>query len=315
MARRREREINIFNIAFLDVITGAMGAFVLLVVLLSPYVKNKSPTEPTTQEGLGRTEQAIEQAEQQIDQAEQGARAEDVELLKRLLAQARAALEEARQRLAALEQELRQTRAALAEARQELAATKQELQQTRQELQQARAENEDLKKRLNRAIAAADEARQQVASLQITLSKSAPATNFWAMVDVVELPICGSINLIPIVVPTTTNPPPGLSSNGGKAYLNRNLDAVGFVPISGANPPRHWQFYLSFSTDLVSRYLFGIQAAPNSPPPAGCEVQFQTSRSALNTSGHVAMAKNEGRNAAWSDLRPLLLVAFTGSTD
>ena len=40
---RRDREINIFNIAFLDVITGAMGAFVLLVVILAPYYTGLKP--------------------------------------------------------------------------------------------------------------------------------------------------------------------------------------------------------------------------------------------------------------------------------
>jgi hypothetical protein len=39
MRRRGGREINIFNIAFLDVITGALGAFVLLVVMLSASVR------------------------------------------------------------------------------------------------------------------------------------------------------------------------------------------------------------------------------------------------------------------------------------
>lgn len=45
---RRDREINIFNIAFLDVITGAMGAFVLLVVLLSANLK-KADVKPDQQ--------------------------------------------------------------------------------------------------------------------------------------------------------------------------------------------------------------------------------------------------------------------------
>lgn len=37
--KRRNREINIFNLSMLDVISGAMGAFLIIMVILLPYYK------------------------------------------------------------------------------------------------------------------------------------------------------------------------------------------------------------------------------------------------------------------------------------
>ena len=38
----RNREINIFNLSMLDVISGAMGAFLIIMVVLFPYYKKES---------------------------------------------------------------------------------------------------------------------------------------------------------------------------------------------------------------------------------------------------------------------------------
>lgn len=40
--KRRNREINIFNLSMLDVISGAMGAFLIIMVILLPYYKKES---------------------------------------------------------------------------------------------------------------------------------------------------------------------------------------------------------------------------------------------------------------------------------
>ena len=37
--KRRNRDINIFNLSMLDVISGAMGAFLIIMVILLPYYK------------------------------------------------------------------------------------------------------------------------------------------------------------------------------------------------------------------------------------------------------------------------------------
>jgi uncharacterized membrane protein YgaE (UPF0421/DUF939 family) len=38
----RNREINIFNLSMLDVISGAMGAFLIIMVILLPYYKKET---------------------------------------------------------------------------------------------------------------------------------------------------------------------------------------------------------------------------------------------------------------------------------
>lgn len=69
---RRDREINIFNIAFLDVITGAMGAFILLVLLLAPYYTGPQSPPPhlkKVQQSINNAAKSTEHLEKQIDQA------------------------------------------------------------------------------------------------------------------------------------------------------------------------------------------------------------------------------------------------------
>jgi cell division protein FtsB len=63
MRARRDREINIFNIAFLDVITGALGAFILLTILLVAQAKKSAdPAE------LERLRKQIQEQTQEIQQ-------------------------------------------------------------------------------------------------------------------------------------------------------------------------------------------------------------------------------------------------------
>lgn len=40
--KRRNREINIFNLSILDMITGAMGAFLIIMIILLPYYKKET---------------------------------------------------------------------------------------------------------------------------------------------------------------------------------------------------------------------------------------------------------------------------------
>jgi hypothetical protein len=55
--RPRSRDINIFNLSMLDVIAGAMGAFLIVMVVLLPYYRKQSPTPPVTPETVQRLEQ------------------------------------------------------------------------------------------------------------------------------------------------------------------------------------------------------------------------------------------------------------------
>ena len=40
--RKNNKELNIFNLSFLDVICGAMGAFLIVMVILLPYYKKET---------------------------------------------------------------------------------------------------------------------------------------------------------------------------------------------------------------------------------------------------------------------------------
>ena len=61
----RNREINIFNLSMMDVISGAMGAFLVLVVLLS---RHYDPDLPTT-EKIYQLQKELVEATGQIDDA------------------------------------------------------------------------------------------------------------------------------------------------------------------------------------------------------------------------------------------------------
>lgn len=101
---RRDREINIFNIAFLDVITGAMGAFVLLVLLLAPYYSGSAPQSQANQKAA---QSAVSDAQQSVQKAQQSVPRNDSEA-QQALAQARADLDKAKQQLDALKQQIDQ---------------------------------------------------------------------------------------------------------------------------------------------------------------------------------------------------------------
>jgi hypothetical protein len=331
---RRDREINIFNIAFLDVITGAMGAFVLLVVLLSPYVKRgqevtqqnnnaqqvqqaqqdaeeaRKERDQSQQQLQQQTEQsakqALDRAEQNIQQADQAMQTDDVEELKRLLAQARADLAEARKQLDTLNQELQQ-------AQQELKAAQDENAELQQRLDQAVAEVDDLRKQLqaalqqrNQALAEADQARQQAVALQGTLDHSSPVPTSWSIVDATALPGCGSIEFTSQVVPVIDKSPEGFASaKEANDYVSRGSDSVSFVPTSGGGPPFHRQFLVR--TPPGVRVLFGVTA--NSAPPPGCQVRAGLEFSVVNGSATVTRIIPGGATPL-TDMRPVILFAL-----
>ena len=44
--RRRDRELNIFSMSALDLFASALGAFILITLILMPYYKRQTPTPP-----------------------------------------------------------------------------------------------------------------------------------------------------------------------------------------------------------------------------------------------------------------------------
>ncbi len=68
--RRRNRDINVFNLSMLDVISGALGTFLLLVAVLIPWYKKPLAEENRQlRQRVNELEAALEQTRSERDQA------------------------------------------------------------------------------------------------------------------------------------------------------------------------------------------------------------------------------------------------------
>jgi len=111
----RNREINIFNLSMLDVISGAMAAFLIIMVILMPYYKKQSIDYQTI-----------------IDQLQQ------------TIASLRLELEEVQQRT----RELQETRIRAQAAMEQAQAAREQARQARAEAERQRRRAEDLAQQL-----------------------------------------------------------------------------------------------------------------------------------------------------------------------
>jgi hypothetical protein len=336
---RRDREINIFNIAFLDVITGAMGAFVLLVVMLSTYVnraqqdtqiqqvqqaeqdadearKERDQLQQKLDQQTQQTaKEALDRAEKNIEQADQAMQTDDVEELKRLLAQARADLAEARQQLDQLNQELQQTQQELQQTQQELKQAEAEDEALQQRLNQAKAEVEDLKKKLDaanqqrdQALASAEQARQQVAGMQDALDHSEQSPSSWALIEVMALPNCGNVDFEADdgAILTQSKHLSGFTdAKDRNDYLTRSHDAKMINPVANNGQLYHRQWFVPLPDGL--KVLFGVK--PRAAASDVCRVKYNYSYSSLD-GDNVNMRTDSGGVAAISGTQPTLLVSL-----
>lgn len=94
----RNREINIFNISMLDVISGALGAFLIIMIVLFPYYKKESIDY---QRDIQELKQQVQAANQKTKEAE--LRSQELE---KQLQDARQKIQEARQRASNAEERL-----------------------------------------------------------------------------------------------------------------------------------------------------------------------------------------------------------------
>ncbi|MFZ4625321.1 MAG: YfaP family protein [Rhodoferax sp.] len=74
--KRRNRDINIFNLSMLDVISGAMGAFLIIMVILLPYYKKESIDYQKELKQARAAEYTAHQAAQTAQAAQRAAQAE-----------------------------------------------------------------------------------------------------------------------------------------------------------------------------------------------------------------------------------------------
>lgn len=151
----RNREINVFGMAALDLFASALGAFILIAVVLMPYVLRPDPEE------MERLQRNLEQA-QAAEAATRGR-----------LARAQAAAARTRDRLAKVQAEAAGVRDRLAKAKAVAAATRDRLIRARADassardgLAKARAAAADAQARLDRCRRDGRTCRQEAADLQ-----------------------------------------------------------------------------------------------------------------------------------------------------
>lgn len=106
--RRRNRDINIFNLSMLDVICGAMGAFLIIMIILLPYYKKESIDYQKELNQARSAEDAARQAAQTA-QAAQRAAEESLRATEKSMRTAQAEAQQNGQRADAATQQLAKT--------------------------------------------------------------------------------------------------------------------------------------------------------------------------------------------------------------
>jgi hypothetical protein len=112
--RSRSREINIFNMSLLDILSGALGAFCFLMLALFPYYK---PAHLSAEDQ--KTYQDAEQMQRKIQQLENALRRQSGSASAEMMQRMEQALEQAREELAQTQQQLSRTRAEMEQAEQQ----------------------------------------------------------------------------------------------------------------------------------------------------------------------------------------------------
>ncbi|MGC8561322.1 MAG: hypothetical protein ACP5O1_11660 [Phycisphaerae bacterium] len=164
--RRRDREINIFNIAFLDVITGAMGAFILLVLLLAPYYTGPNPPPPhmkSLQKAINHAAGETKRLEHQINQAvKDGVDPRLLEKLKKLLHKLRIELSNAQKQMIRLRSEINHLESQNQKLKNENHALRRQLRDDRKLIDELKAEIAKLKAEIQKLKATIQKQRAQI---------------------------------------------------------------------------------------------------------------------------------------------------------
>ena len=126
--RPRNREFNILNMSFLDVICGAMGAFLIIMVILIPYYKQDKKDFVQSigklRQELAKSSQRLEETETKLGRAEEKSRELEQEHQK-----AKSQNQELTKKAQSQNQELDKTSQRLEETELELAKVRRELNQ------------------------------------------------------------------------------------------------------------------------------------------------------------------------------------------
>ncbi|MEW5913513.1 MAG: hypothetical protein AB1814_13210 [Thermodesulfobacteriota bacterium] len=127
--RRRYRDINVFNLSMLDVIASAMGAFLIIMVIIIPYFNKESQRliseNQQLRQQVQQQQQQIQSLQQQIQQLlRQQATSQDV----------RRQLERLQQQIQQQQQQIQQQQRTIEQQRQQNAGLQREVQALRQRL-------------------------------------------------------------------------------------------------------------------------------------------------------------------------------------
>lgn len=142
--RARNREINIFNMSLLDILTGMLGAFLFLMLGLLPYYAKVSKNKDVNPEELrclrDENQELRNQVEQQNQQiAELKKQLEELQKIVKDAAGGPLTADQVQQlmdQLNQMRQQIDQLRNQLAQAQQQVQQARQQLQQTQQQLDQ-----------------------------------------------------------------------------------------------------------------------------------------------------------------------------------
>ena len=146
--KKRSRELNIFSMSALDLFASALGAFILITIVLLPFFPNLDMSGQAKAE-LEQAQAELEQAKAKLEQAKAQSEQEKAKLEreKAKLEQEKAKLERAKarapktkgqleKRVEALQQELKQEKAKLERAKAQAPKTKGQLEKRVEALQQ-----------------------------------------------------------------------------------------------------------------------------------------------------------------------------------
>jgi hypothetical protein len=100
--RRRYRDITVFNLSMLDVIASAMGAFLIIMVIIIPYFNKES------EDSKKKTQQLVEQ-NKQLNQENQKLR-QQIQQIRKQLKQRAQTIKQQRQRIVKLERAQQKTK-------------------------------------------------------------------------------------------------------------------------------------------------------------------------------------------------------------
>lgn len=84
MFKRKDREINIVSLSYLDVLSGALAVFIIIVMILIPYYKKNTPDLSSELHEAKKQLKEAKQREQEARQQAENAQSENQQLEERL---------------------------------------------------------------------------------------------------------------------------------------------------------------------------------------------------------------------------------------